>query len=99
MSSSTGTLPCAAYLTEFLGFAFPFLFQTLLERVGFRWTLRFWALAILVTIGFAIMGMQPRLPVPKYQRGQRPRFIPPQMHFLKTSLFWLLVRRPFAPRI
>lgn len=47
------------------------------------------------------MGMQPRLPVPKYQRGQRPRFIPPQMHFLKTSLFWLLVRRPTssAPHI
>ncbi|EPT01088.1 hypothetical protein FOMPIDRAFT_1049074 [Fomitopsis schrenkii] len=72
------------------GFAFPFLFQTLLERVGFRWTLRVWALAILLTISFAILGMQPRLPIPKYQRGQRPRFIPPQMHFLKTSLFWLL---------
>ncbi|KZT69305.1 MFS general substrate transporter [Daedalea quercina L-15889] len=72
------------------GFAFPFLFQSLLENYGFRWTLRIWALAVLITIGFAVMGMQPRLPVPKYQRGQRPRFIPPQMHFLKSSLFWLL---------
>ncbi|CCM02672.1 uncharacterized protein FIBRA_04777 [Fibroporia radiculosa] len=34
----------------------------------------------------------PRLPVPRFQRGQsRPRFIPPQMHFIKTPLFWSLV--------
>ncbi|TFY61497.1 hypothetical protein EVJ58_g4473 [Rhodofomes roseus] len=72
------------------GFVFPFLIQTLLERCGFRWTLRIWALAVLVTVGIAILGMKPRLPVPKYQGGQRPRFIPPQMHFLKSSLFWLL---------
>lgn len=73
------------------GFAFPFLLQTLLERYGSRWTLRIWAVAIFVFVGIAVLGLQPRLPVPKYPRGQRPRFIPPQMQFLKTSLFWLLV--------
>jgi len=74
----------------FGGFAFPFLLQALLERYGFRWTLRIWAVATLVIVGVAICGMQPRLPVPKFPRGQRPRFIPPQMYFLKSTLFWLL---------
>ncbi|TFY61513.1 hypothetical protein EVJ58_g4474 [Rhodofomes roseus] len=74
----------------FGGFAFPFLLQALLERYGFRWTLRIWAIATFVIVGIAILGMQPRLPIPKYQRGKRPRFIPPQMHFLKSTLFWLL---------
>ncbi|EPT01090.1 hypothetical protein FOMPIDRAFT_1145477 [Fomitopsis schrenkii] len=72
------------------GFVFPFLLQTLLERYGFRWTLRIWAVAMFVLVGIAILGLQPRLPVPKYPSGQRPRFIPPQMQFLTTSLFWLL---------
>ncbi|KZT69303.1 MFS general substrate transporter [Daedalea quercina L-15889] len=72
------------------GFAFPFLLQALLDHYGFRWTLRIWAIVIFVTVGVAILGMQPRLPVPKYPRGQRPRFIPPQMNFLRSTLFWLL---------
>ncbi|KZT07332.1 MFS general substrate transporter [Laetiporus sulphureus 93-53] len=72
------------------GFAFPFLLQALLEKYGFRWTLRIWAIVTLVVVGVAILGFTPRLPVPKFQRGQRPRFIPPQMQFLKTPLFWAI---------
>ncbi|KZT07333.1 MFS general substrate transporter [Laetiporus sulphureus 93-53] len=70
------------------GFAFPFMLQTMLEKYGFRWTLRIWSFFTLVTVGVAVLGMTSRLPVPKFRRGQRPRFIPPQMHFLRTPMFW-----------
>lgn len=73
------------------GFAFPFILEALLDAVGFRWTLRICAIAILVVAGLAALGLQPRLPVPTFQRGQRrPRFIPPQVQFIKTPLFWAL---------
>ncbi|OBZ77439.1 putative transporter ESBP6 [Grifola frondosa] len=59
------------------------------ENVGLRWTLRVWAIGTSIVIGIALLGMRRRVPVPKYQPGmRRPRFIPPQMQFLKTPLFW-----------
>ena len=37
--------------------------------------------------------MHSRLPIPKFAPGQRlPKFIPPQVKFLKNSLFWTFVR-------
>ncbi|PCH44557.1 MFS general substrate transporter [Wolfiporia cocos MD-104 SS10] len=73
------------------GCVFPYLLQAMLDRIGFRWTLRVWALTLLVTVGFAMLGLQPRLPTPKFQHGQsRPRFIHPQMQFIKSAQFWAL---------
>ncbi|KAH9951120.1 MFS general substrate transporter [Amylocystis lapponica] len=71
------------------GFVFPFILNALLVHVGFRWTLRIWALAMLVVSGIALLGVGPRIPAPRFHRGhRRPRFIPPQMQFVKTPLFW-----------
>ncbi|KAK7686188.1 hypothetical protein QCA50_010408 [Cerrena zonata] len=71
------------------GFAFPLMVNALLGKVGFRWTLRIWALGSAILAGLAILGINHRTPAPKFRRGQRrPRFIPPQMHFLKRGVFW-----------
>ncbi|PCH36281.1 MFS general substrate transporter [Wolfiporia cocos MD-104 SS10] len=73
------------------GFVFPYMLEGLLAGIGFRWTLRTWSAITLVFAGIALLGMKPRLPVPKFQRGQRrPRFIPPQLQFIKTPHFWAL---------
>lgn len=73
------------------GFILPYILHALLDGVGFRWTLRICAFAVLVVAGIGVLGMKPRLPTPTFQRGQRrPRFIPPQLQFIKTPLFWAL---------
>ncbi|KAH9951079.1 MFS general substrate transporter [Amylocystis lapponica] len=74
------------------GFLFPLILNALLERVGFRWTLRIWALALCTIAGIALLGVNPRLPIPKFSREQRrPRFIPPHMQFVRNPLFWCFI--------
>lgn len=47
---------------------------------------------MLLVCAVALLGIQPRVPIPMFQEGQgRPRFIPPQMQFVKTPLFWNFV--------
>ncbi|TBU44775.1 MFS general substrate transporter [Dichomitus squalens] len=71
------------------GFVFPYILTALLDKVGLRWTLRIWAIVTTIFCGIALLGLRPRLPVPKYPHGsRRPRFIPPQLGFVKTPLFW-----------
>ncbi|TFK93289.1 MFS general substrate transporter [Polyporus arcularius HHB13444] len=71
------------------GFAFPFLLNTLLDKVGLRWTLRIWAIGTSLCSAVALLGMRSRFPVPRYGSTQRrPKFIPPQLTFLKNALFW-----------
>ncbi|KAI1788981.1 MFS general substrate transporter [Ganoderma leucocontextum] len=71
------------------GFVFPFALTALLDKVGLRWTLRIWAIVTTIFCGIALLGLRPRLPVPKYSHGsRRPRFIPPQLGFVKNPLFW-----------
>ncbi|KAH9947008.1 MFS general substrate transporter [Amylocystis lapponica] len=71
------------------GFLFPLLLNVMLERVGVQWALRIWALAIMILSGIALLGVNPRLPVPRYtSENRRPRFIPLQLDFLKGTLFW-----------
>ena len=66
--------------------------NALLDKVGFRWTLRIWAVGMAVVAGLAMLGVKPRVPIPKYHRGQkRPRFIPVQMQFLRRPVFWTFV--------
>lgn len=74
------------------GFVFPFILNTLLEKVGLRWTLRIWAIGTSMCSAIALLGMRNRLPVPKYSTTQRrPKFIPPSLKWLKNSLFWSFV--------
>ena len=48
------------------GAGFPILANFLLERVGFRWTLRTLAALIGVLGGLALLGAKPRLPVARH---------------------------------
>ncbi|KAI9001276.1 MFS general substrate transporter [Trametes punicea] len=71
------------------GFAFPFVLNALLNTVGMHWTLRIWAVGSTLCAGLALLGVRPRLPVPKFTGNQRrPRFIPPQLGFLRSPVFW-----------
>ncbi|RPD61848.1 MFS general substrate transporter [Lentinus tigrinus ALCF2SS1-7] len=71
------------------GFIFPFALNALLDKVGFRWGLRIWSIVSTSCCAFALLGIRPRLPVPKFTAGQRrPRFIPPQLGFTKNPLYW-----------
>jgi len=71
------------------GFIFPLMVNALLDRVGFRWTLRIWSIGMAFIAGMALFGVNHRTPVPKFHPGQaRPRWIPPRVHFLKRAVFW-----------
>ncbi|KAI9067649.1 MFS general substrate transporter [Trametes sanguinea] len=71
------------------GFVFPFALNALLDKVGMRWTLRIWSIGSTLCAGVALLGMRPRLPVPKFTGNQRrPRFIPPQLGFIRNPIFW-----------
>ncbi|KAI1785384.1 MFS general substrate transporter [Ganoderma leucocontextum] len=73
----------------FGGFVFPFILNAMLDNIGLRWTLRIWAIGSTVIIGIALLGIRPRLPVPKFTAGQeRPRFIPPRLGLMRSPLFW-----------
>ncbi|EIW61883.1 MFS general substrate transporter [Trametes versicolor FP-101664 SS1] len=71
------------------GFVFPFALTALLDKVGLQWTMRIWAIGSTVCSGIALLGMRPRLPVPKFTGNQRrPRFIPPHLGFMRNPIFW-----------
>ncbi|TCD69780.1 hypothetical protein EIP91_006316 [Steccherinum ochraceum] len=71
------------------GFVFPLVVEALLSRIGFRWTLRIWALLMAVVGGVAILGVRPRVPVPKFHAGHpRPAFFPANTQFHKRPVFW-----------
>ena len=70
-----------------------FLGPWITNLLGFRWTLRIWALMNLMVAGIAIMGIKPRIPLPRYSHGQaRPRILPTRNDFLNSPLFWTFVR-------
>jgi MFS family permease len=75
------------------GAAFPILANFLLQRVGFRWTLRALALLVGVLGGGALLGARPRLPV-----ARRTAPAPLSFAFLSQPLF-IAVVRPSAVRI
>ncbi|EJT98603.1 MFS general substrate transporter [Dacryopinax primogenitus] len=66
------------------GAAFPPLVGLLLERVGFRWTLRLWALAFAVFTAIAILFMKPRLPLITVRQA---RSAPIDLSYLKSPIF------------
>lgn len=83
-------------LTSCSGFVFPFILNVLLEKVGPGWTLRIWAMGSTFIIAIACLAVRSRFPVPKFTSGQRrPRFIPPQLDFVKERLFLTFVSARF----
>ncbi|KDQ61464.1 hypothetical protein JAAARDRAFT_30903 [Jaapia argillacea MUCL 33604] len=74
------------------GFVFPLLMNALLRDVGFHWTLRIWAAAMAVISSLAMLGVQPRIPSPKFNRQQaRPPLIPSELTFFRSPLFWSFI--------
>ncbi|KAI0048508.1 MFS general substrate transporter [Auriscalpium vulgare] len=67
------------------GAAFPIVANYLLQRVGFRWTIRAIALAVGALGGLAILGVKPRLPIPPASR--RTRAPPLDFSFIKSPVF------------
>ncbi|KAL8281017.1 hypothetical protein RQP46_006696 [Phenoliferia psychrophenolica] len=64
------------------GFTFPLIINALLSRIGFRWTLRVFALMTLIVCGIAIPGLRPRLPIIKPVNGVS------QQTPIKWALLW-----------
>lgn len=77
------------------GFVFPFMLNSLLEKVGFRWTLRVYAFGSTLATAIGLLGMRSRFPTPKYNATQkRPKLIPPHLGWLKSPLFLSFVSPP-----
>ncbi|KAI0759366.1 MFS general substrate transporter [Trametes elegans] len=75
------------------GFVLPFALNALLDNLGLRWTLRVWAIVSSALAGLTLLGMRSRVPVPKFNAGQRrPRFIPPHIGFIKKPMFWTFLQ-------
>ncbi|KAI0042829.1 MFS general substrate transporter, partial [Auriscalpium vulgare] len=69
----------------FGGAAFPLAANYLLQRVGFRWTIRTIALIVAIFGGVAIIGVKPRLPIPP--ASSRKTAPPLDFSFLKSPVF------------
>ncbi|KAJ3776698.1 MFS general substrate transporter [Lentinula raphanica] len=69
------------------GFVFPLAIGACLDKVGFSWTMRIWAIVLGVCCSLALIGSNPRLPVRK-PGIDRPRSSWPSgmMGFLKNPL-------------
>jgi len=84
------------------GLIFPFIFNASLENLGLAWTLRIWALCLLVGAGPALIGIRPRLPITKrktnYARGRKIDYVKAvkkQFGYLMSTL-WLCTVSPLA---
>ncbi|KZT20102.1 MFS general substrate transporter [Neolentinus lepideus HHB14362 ss-1] len=72
------------------GFVFPFILNALLSRVGFRWTLRIWALILVVVAGPSLLLVNPRVPLPKHEKGApRPSVLPKELPFFRDWVLWM----------
>ncbi|GAA5947840.1 hypothetical protein JCM3765_001106 [Sporobolomyces pararoseus] len=57
------------------GAGFPFVIGVLLEKFGFAWTCRIWAIISGIALGLAAYFVRPRVPPPKFSKGQpRPKW-------------------------
>lgn len=68
------------------GLIFPFLLSFLVDRYGFRSTLRIWAVALLVLCLPLIFYIKPRLQPTKSKKPH----LRPSYTFLKSPIFWFL---------
>ena len=71
--------------TGIAGISLPFLLSTLLDRFGFRTTLRAWAVLLAVLTVPLCLTIKPRLPLPA--TVQQRRF---DLRFFSSSAFWVL---------
>lgn len=83
------------------GLIFPFIFQPSLERLGFAWTLRIWALILLVGAGTGLCFVKPRLPARRATETERQHTrataLKDEFSYMLTPLWGLNVSAPCAP--
>ena len=82
------------------GLIFPFIFNASLENLGLAWTLRIWAVCLLVGAGPALIGIRPRLPITKrktnYTKGRKIDYVKAvkkQFGYLMSTLWLCTVSR------
>ncbi|KAF9560048.1 MFS general substrate transporter [Agrocybe pediades] len=69
------------------GFIFPLVMGALLDKVGFRWTLRIWSIVFGICCAAAILGLKPRVPIRKPTLDiPRPPLFPKDLYFLKSPV-------------
>lgn len=78
------------------GFCFPFFIGALLDKLGFPWMCRVWALFTAVAFGGSLLVLKPRLPVVRPTRGEsRGRWIPLDMSFVYNPLVLIMCATTF----
>ncbi|KDR67204.1 hypothetical protein GALMADRAFT_232213 [Galerina marginata CBS 339.88] len=74
------------------GFVFPLVMGYLLDAVGFRWTLRIWALTLGVCCGIALIGVNPRTPIRRSSMDiPRHPWFPSDLSRLKSPLLAIIL--------
>ncbi len=73
------------------GFGFPFMMNAILDRAGFAWLCRAWAIITAVVFSLAVWLIKPRLPVATPLPGQR-KWLAVDFGALKDPIFLLMVR-------
>lgn len=74
------------------GAVFPVLIEFCLSKLGFRWTLRIWAIAYGLVAGLSLVFVKTRIPTPVYRhKRDRPSLLPAGLEIWKSRLFWAFV--------
>ncbi|GAA5932294.1 uncharacterized protein JCM15063_001182 [Sporobolomyces koalae] len=77
--------------TGFGGAVFPFLLGRLLDKYGFAWTCRIWAIICAVVFGLTTYFIRPRIPPTKPAKGQRrPKWFIISPKVLNHPINWTL---------
>ncbi|KAH9483339.1 MFS transporter asaE [Psilocybe cubensis] len=86
---ATGIIFCGSGVG---GFIFPLMMGYLLEHVGFRWTLRIWALTFGVCLVIALIGLKPRVPIrrPSEEHPRQP-WLPSDLSLLKNPVLFVVI--------
>ncbi|KAI0049014.1 hypothetical protein FA95DRAFT_1677818 [Auriscalpium vulgare] len=85
-------MPVIFWLSEWLVLQRSLATDYLLQRIGFRWTIRAIALTVGILGGLAILGVKPRLPIPP--ASSRQTAPPLDFSFLKSPVFISVVSLP-----
>ncbi|KAJ3932165.1 MAG: MFS general substrate transporter [Lentinula lateritia] len=79
------------------GFVFPLAIGACLDNIGFRWTMRIWAVILGLSCSLALFGSNPRVPVQRLGTNRPKSLWPAGMtEFVKNPLLlWMLVTNIF----
>ncbi|GAA5932290.1 uncharacterized protein JCM15063_001181 [Sporobolomyces koalae] len=81
--------------TGFGGLTFPFLIGNLLDKYGFAWMCRIWALVTAIVFAFAIVFIKPRVPLRK-PAGPRPKWFMIDFKTINNPIVWTMAITTFV---